>query len=785
MREPTTARAGRAALLACVIGLAVAPAAQAAPQGRRPIAASAPQVTRDAVDRGAQAKSAAQNLRLYLAPNGGEDALKAAVAAVADPSSPTYRQFLTPAQFRARYQPTAATVKSVKQWLKSENLKVTGVEAAGRYISASGDAADVEAAFATTLHQYTKGSDTFQAPASTPSLPDAIAAGVLAVAGLETAQHTMAPKAVSDAPPPAAFVNARPCSAFYGQLAASYQADFKTPLPAFMGKTLPYAPCGYQPAQFRAAYEGNSRADGGGQAVGIVDAYAAPTIESDADTYATRHGDAAFSGGQFSQNLPPRFTHQNQCDASGWYGEETLDVEAVHGMAPAAGVRYYGVASCLNEDFPDTLDKVVDENLVSIVSNSYGDLEANETPADIVGNEQAFQQGALEGITFMFSSGDDGDEVAATGTLQPDYPASDPYVTSVGGTSTGIAQDGSLAVQTGWGTQKYALSADGRSWTPVGFLYGAGGGYSNLFNRPGYQDKVISSGQRAYPDVAMDADPTTGMLVGETQTFPDGVRYGEYRIGGTSLASPLMAGIEALTQQNGGGRLGFINPALYKAGKNRPQLFNDVTGPGPDAGNVRPDFVNGVDPSGGIVYSVRTFNQDSSLVVGPGWDDVTGFGSPSPRYIKNFSNVTTRAEVRRTGRRSAPPGPPIRRRSAPTRRRPRSPRRRRATAASSRRSRSAARRRAPGTGTRSRAGCRCSRRARRRRSARAHRRRGATSRPARPGRTTPPRPCGAGPRSRSGRRRARNAPTRPRARRAGCARRSRRGRSRPAGRGAA
>jgi subtilase family serine protease len=638
MREATSTRAGRVALAALAAGLVVLPAtAQAAPQGRKPVAAASPQVTRNAVDRGAQAKSAAQSLRVYLAPNGGLDALKAAVAAIAEPGSATYGKYLTPAQFRAQYQPTDATVKAVKQWLKSQDLKVAGVEPAGRYLTVTGTTAAVEAAFATTLHQYTKGDESFQAPTATASVPDSIAADVLAVSGLDTASHTMSPKAAADAPPPAGFANARPCSAFYGQVAAKYQADFKTPLPAFMGKTIPYAPCGYQPAQFRAAYEGNVDVNGAGQTVGVVDAYAAPTIEQDADTYATRHGDPAFAAGQFSQNVPAKFTNQKLCDPSGWYGEETLDVEAVHAMAPAAGVRYYGVKSCLNQDFPDTLDTVVDEDLVSIVSNSYGDLEANENPDDVAANEQAFLQGAMEGITFFFSSGDNGDEVAATGTLQPDYPASDPYVTSVGGTSTGIAQDGSLSFQTGWGTQKYSLSADGKSWTPVGFLYGAGGGYSSLFNRPSYQDKTITSGQRAYPDVAMDADPTTGMLVGETQTFPSGVAYGEYRIGGTSLASPLMAGLEALTQQSGGARLGFINPALYKAGKNRPQLFNDVTGPGPDAGNVRPDYVNSLDPSGGIVYSVRTFNQDSSLTVGPGWDDVTGFGSPSPRYIKNFS----------------------------------------------------------------------------------------------------------------------------------------------------
>ena len=560
--------------LAAVVaaGLAVAPSALAAPAGRKPIAAAGPQVMRNAADQGATAKTAPQTLRVYLAPNGGEDALKAAVDAVSTPGSPTYGQYLTPDQFRAKYAPTDATIKAVKQWLKSEGLKVTGVEASGRYIAATGTAAAAEAAFATTLHDFTKGADTFQAPTATPTVPDAIAADVLAVSGLATAEGVMKPLQ-SSFPPPPAFVNARPCSATYGSTPAKFQADFKTPLPAFGGATLPYSPCGYQPAQLRSAYEGGSTYTGAGVTVGIVDAYAAPTIEADADTYATRHGDAAFAAGQLTQVAPKNFTHAKECDPSGWYGEETLDVESVHAMAPGASVRYYGAKSCEDPDIADTLDTVVDEDQVSIVSNSYGEPESVEALSDVVANEQAFQQGALEGITFFFSSGDNGDELAATGTLQADYPASDPYITSVGGTATGIAADGSLAFQTGWGTQKYALSADGASWTPQGFLYGSGGGYSNLFNRPDYQSKVIppaAPAGRAYPDVAMDADPTTGMLVGETQQFPSGPAYGEYRIGGTSLASPLMAGMQALTQQRAGARMGFINPALYKAGKNRP-----------------------------------------------------------------------------------------------------------------------------------------------------------------------------------------------------------------------
>ncbi|HEY2982764.1 MAG TPA: serine protease, partial [Jatrophihabitantaceae bacterium] len=190
----------------------------------------------------------------------------------------------------------------------------------------------------------------------------------------------------------------------------------------------------------------------------------------------------------------------------------------------------------------------------------------------------------------------------------------------------------------GWGTHKYSLSSDGTSWDSLGFLYGAVGGFSALFNRPDYQNGVVPTsapGGRAVPDVGLDADPTTGMLIGETQTFPDGVHYGEYRIGGTSLASPLFAGMTALTLQNAGSGLGLLNPTIYsQAGSG---TFTDIKGTPKDAGNVRVDYANGVDPTDGLLYSVRTFGQDSSLSLARGWDDVTGIGSPNAGWLTSVN----------------------------------------------------------------------------------------------------------------------------------------------------
>jgi subtilase family serine protease len=610
---------------------AIAANAAAQPQGRATVANSAPQWMSRAHNIGKADAKGAVNLRVYLAPKGGEDALKAAVAAVSTPGSASYRHFLTPAQYEAAYAPTKAEVTSVTAWLKSQGLKVTGVDADRTYLSVAGNVAAAQQAFGTTVQRYTHDGQTVQAPSGALSVPVSVAGQVLTVTGLDTTKHLNTTGAATPAPP-AGFVNARPCSAYYGQIDATYQQDYKTKLPKLNGKTLAYAPCGYTGPQFRAAYEGGSDLTGAGVTVATTLWFASPTIASDVSTYATNHGDGSYAKGQFTQAAHPAFNYDPACDPSGVSGEEALDIEAIHAMAPAANIRYYAAKDCYDTSLVDALAKTVKEDKAQIVSSSWGGAEEGESAGSVAAYEQVFQQGALEGISFLFSSGDNGDEVATTGLKQSDYPTSDPYVTSVGGTATAIGASGEIDWQTGWGTDKYSLSST-NTWTPNGYLYGAGGGYSTLNNRPSYQNGVVPANGpagRAVPDVAMDADPTTGMLVGLTQAFPDGNHYGEYRIGGTSLASPLFAGMTALTLQNAGSSVGLLNPTIYA---DASTAFTDIKGNPPTTGAVRIDYANSLDASGGYLYSVRTFNQDASLATAKGWDPVTGVGVPSPAWL--------------------------------------------------------------------------------------------------------------------------------------------------------
>src|ERR687888_162423 len=172
-----------------------------------------------------------------------------------------------------------------------------------------------------------------------------------------------------------------------------------------------------------------------------------------------------------------------------------------------------------------------------LVTNSYGFSTELLPPGYVKPLEDTLIQAAAEGIGVYFSSGDNGDETSAHGFATPDWPAVSPWVTAVGGTSLGVSPANTPVLETGWGTNNYSCNTTTLACTRTGWLYGSGGGVSQIFPKPSYQSGLNVSG-RAIPDVAALGDPQTGLLVGETQTFPDGTYYDEYRIGGTSPSRP-------------------------------------------------------------------------------------------------------------------------------------------------------------------------------------------------------------------------------------------------------
>lgn len=624
-------------LIAAVVLAGFAFTAHANASSRTTLHGSAPSWANAKNFKGSADPTTNVGFRVYLGWN-NPSAVEALAKAVSDPHSASYGKFLTPAQFRQQFAPSQAQVGAVQSWLKSQGFSVEYTPQNNHYVSVEGTVAQVQAAFGTSLGMYSVNGLTVRAPSADVSIPSSLAGIVNGVIGLDdSAQFVHTNHVAGDAPPPDAFVSGTPCSTYWGEKQA---VGFTNP---FGPGTLPYAPCGYSPDQIKGAY-GISGYDGSGQTVAIIDAYAAPTILQDVNQWSSNRGLPTMQGNQFTQVVAPgTYRHPERGmkqDPQGWYGEETLDVEAVHGMAPAANIVYVGAPNNF-QDLDAALNNVVDKHLAQIVTNSYGWTTELLPSGFIKPYEDTILQGVAEGIGIYFSSGDNSDESLVMGYSTADWPASSPFVTAVGGTTLAVGQSNNYEFETGWGTT--TSSWTGSAWSPAApgsWLYGAGGGVSRIFGEPWYQDGVVQSSVftaqghsgRAVPDISAFADPNAGLMIGETQTFPDGsAKYSEYRIGGTSLSSPIMAGIMALADQAHGSPHGFANPLFYsKAGS---AAYHDVVSPASTLAVVRVNYNNSVDASAGVSYRLRALNQTLSLQTTPGYDDVTGVGTPTSAFL--------------------------------------------------------------------------------------------------------------------------------------------------------
>jgi len=569
----------------------------------------------------------------------------ATLQAISDPASARYGQWLSNADFDARYAPTSASVAAVQSWLRSEGFQVTTTLPSGMYVEASGSVSTVESIFGTSLHNYSYLGKEVRANATQLSLPANTPAAVTSViSGVVGIDQGSALKHIADTepgPPGGARYGVQPCSTYYAEKSATDQ-------PPAYGKPQPYAPCGYVPQQLQSAYGESgllrSGVNGGGITVAITDAYAAPTIAQDAQRYNQVHHQPILFPGQFTQITPgPNgFDQADLCGAQGWYGEETLDVEAVHAMAPGARIVYVGASDCLS-GLDDAWASTIDNHVADVITNSWtdGTDDINLLGTSYVAFYQQFSlEAALTGITVNFSSGDSGDHTAGGTDLAAktvEFPADLPYVTGVGGSSVLVGSHGQWLGEYGW--QNAYSTLTNAAWTPAPpgpYSSGGGGGTSRLFTQPFYQTGKVpadisqyygSTPMRAVPDIAMDADPNTGFEVGETQVFPDGTYWDQYRIGGTSLSSPLLAGVVALADQLHHRPLGFINPFYYRL--LGTSSLHDTVAPTSPLAQVRTDYVNFLDNTQGKFFRLQTIDvQSSTLHDTPGYDDETGVGTP-------------------------------------------------------------------------------------------------------------------------------------------------------------
>ena len=622
-------------------------------------------------DAGAVPSAAQTTATVYLAGQNADELAQYATE-VSEPTidghaNPLYGKFLTAAQAKAEFLASPAQISAVQQWLTGAGLHITGTT--DHEITVSGSTAAITRAFGTKIDQYRVGGKLEHAPVANVVVPAQVSSAVLGVVGLSSTTPAVKPDYVRDnasatgtgSKSDSGLPTVATCSDYWGQKTA-------TGAPAGYSKVTSFDQCSLYPSQERKAYGIDaSHLTGKGATVAIVDAYASSTMLADANQYAVNHGDKPFKAGQYSEVVDQ--SGWNNLDACGgaanWAPEEALDVEMVHGLAPDADVVYVGANSCEDSDLLSAISDVVDNHLADIISNSWGEImhttdDSDVSSAEIAAYTQVFEQAAVEGIGINFSAGDCGDSspfAAATGAncqtdtayAQANWPDSSPWVTSVGGTALGLAnKSGGYGFETDMGTLRSALSTDGTSWTPFpgDFYFGGGGGTSQDFAQPWYQRGIVPSSlshtlmtgahsataQRVTPDVAMNGDLYTSVLVG----ISDGAAYSEAGYGGTSVASPSFAAIQADAIQAQGHAIGFANPEIYA----RAGLFTDVVDRQAEHSTTPLSAVADFGIiSGSLRVRLVAFGQDTSLNAVPGYDDATGVGSPTAAYLDSFKGL--------------------------------------------------------------------------------------------------------------------------------------------------
>ena len=652
--RPSARRAGwilMTAALACLgsAGLVATPPAALAAAGNSRVALPSPVPLWIAslTDQGPAGAAVSMPIRIYLA--GRSAAAEARFAAAASTSGhPAYGHYLSPARFRSVYGPTAAQTAAVEAWARSAGLTVTG--ATSHYVAVTGTAPQVSAALDTSIHSYGDQSSIFEyAPAGGMSVPASLGNDVATVTGLDRSASQAAAAAAAASRTVRADVNAaRPGTALTaagGFTCSNWWGQHVSAIPGADGRTsAPDAVCGYVPQQLRSAY-GVGPDSGRGATIAVVLDGSLSSMLADANRFFATHHVSGLAAGQFKVNAGPGFAASCHGDAD--VPEEPLDVETAHIIAPAAKIVYVAADCTANTLFDngqqgllDAETRVVDQHLADVATESYSVTETQFSPATAAAWTQVLEQGAAEGIGFDFDSGDGGDNAGQGpgGGTAVTFPASDPWATAAGGTALEIGRTGAVTGELGWGDTGDQENADVTGYTqplPGTFEQGSTGGRSALFPQPAYQRGVVpaalSTDQgtqpagREVPDVAADADPVTGWLIGFTSP---GSAYGQVLEGGTSGASPIVAALEADAKAAAGHAIGFANPLLYRL--RHSAGIRDVTTPATPALALGPNC--SADPTGPGPACLFTLGLDSSLTEAPGYDDVTGIGAPTSEF---------------------------------------------------------------------------------------------------------------------------------------------------------
>jgi len=487
-------------------------------------------------------------------------ALASFATAVSTPGNSLYEHYITPSQFTSRFGPTATAVTAVEQQLAADGLTVGKISANRLTVPVSGTAAKFEKVFSTGFERY-RLADRRIAYANTkaPLFSGTTARYVQDVIGLDNLTMPQrlgleeSPSHPGTVSPHVATGGPQPCSA-----ATSAATEYSA----------------YTADEIASAYDLSPLYGAGDEGAGVTVALfeLEPNFSTDVTgyescysgvtstvTYTMEDGGATGSPGGSDDN-----------------GLETeLDIENVIGLAPKADVDVFQAPNS-NTGLIDNYTGIVDDSAVKVVSSSWGECESEAGSSIISEEETLFEQGASEGQSIYAAAGDSGsDDCETSASLAVDDPASQPYVTGVGGTSMTSITGPTQVV-----------------WNDGGSNGAGGGGISISHTMPSYQSgapsslNVINSNSsgspcraasgtycREVPDVSASADENHGYVV-----YYDGSWTS---VGGTSGAAPTWAGFTALADASSyceGTPIGFANPVLYDAAaSNYSGNFDDIT----------------------------------------------------------------------------------------------------------------------------------------------------------------------------------------------------------------
>ena len=519
-------------------------------------------------------------LTLRLAPSADQKTkMRRLLAELQSPRSALYRYWLTPEEYADRFGVSSADISQIEKWLRANGLQVAGVARSRRFLIFSGAASQVEHAFGVEIHRFERSGEAHFASVKNPAMPAALADVVAGLKGLDDFRP-------------------RPLSIERPQNTLG------------SGHTL-------APDDFATIYDVTplyqAGIDGSGQTVAVVGDTAIDL--TDMKKFRTRYN---LPGADPVVTLVP-FMGDPGTSSSDLI-EAALDLEWVQAVARNASVQYvYSV------DPSNAIQYVIDQNLATVISSSYGWGCEAQDPGDAEWFEEMAQQAAVQGITWVNASGDagagdcdgDGAPVAQDGK-SVDLPGSVPEVVAVGGTQFDDSA-GSYWAASNTASGASALSyIPERVWNSVpvqSALWAGGGGTSISFAKPAWQvgPGVPDDGARDVPDVSLAASPYSGYLI------ISGGR--QHIVGGTSAGAPAFAGIVALLNQylmKTGAimqpGLGNINPGLYAAATANPSAFHDIA-----AGDNRVNCVAG---------SPDCVSGSFGYTAGVGYDAASGLGSP-------------------------------------------------------------------------------------------------------------------------------------------------------------